>query len=49
MQTLFAFDQCKDANYSLALDQLEERFSPENMVASYVAAYEATIAAFSNA
>ncbi len=29
MQSLFAFDQCKDANYSLALDQLEERFSPD--------------------
>jgi len=29
MQTLFAFDQCKEANYSLALDLIEERFAPD--------------------
>jgi len=29
MQTLFAFDQCKEADYTLALDLIEERFSPD--------------------
>jgi len=29
MQTLFAFDQCKEANHSLALDLIEERFAPD--------------------
>ncbi len=28
MQSLFAFDQCKEANHLLSLDLLEERFSP---------------------
>jgi transcription antitermination protein NusB len=28
MQSLFAFDQCREANYLLSLDLLEERFSP---------------------
>jgi N utilization substance protein B len=29
MQSLFAFDQCKEANYHLALQLLEERFQPD--------------------
>jgi N utilization substance protein B len=29
MQTLFAFDQCKEANYTLALDLIDERFTPD--------------------
>jgi transcription antitermination protein NusB len=29
MQSLFAFDQCKEANHLLSLDLLEERFSPD--------------------
>ena len=29
MQTLFAFDQCKEANHTLALDLIDERFSPD--------------------
>lgn len=29
MQTLFAFDQCKEANHQLALDLIEERFLPD--------------------
>ena len=29
MQSLFAFEQCKDANYLLSLDLLEDRFSPD--------------------
>ena len=28
MQSLFAFEQCKEANYELALDQIEEYFEP---------------------
>jgi N utilization substance protein B len=28
MQTLFAFDQCKEANHTLALDLIDERFTP---------------------
>ncbi len=28
MQSLFAFEQCKEANYGLALDQIEEHFRP---------------------
>lgn len=29
MQTLFAFDQCKEANYTLAHDLIDERFAPD--------------------
>jgi N utilization substance protein B len=29
MQSLFAFEQCKEANYELALDQIEEHFRPD--------------------
>ncbi len=29
MQTLFSFDQCKEADYTLALDFINERFSPD--------------------
>ncbi|HEY3429212.1 MAG TPA: hypothetical protein VGK39_00965, partial [Cyclobacteriaceae bacterium] len=29
MQSLFAYQQCKDANYTLALDTIEESFSPD--------------------
>jgi len=29
MQSLFAFEQCKEANYQLALDQIEEHFQPD--------------------
>jgi transcription antitermination protein NusB len=29
MQSLFAFNQCKEANHSLALDLIEERFQPD--------------------
>lgn len=29
MQSLFAFEQCKEANYLLALDLIEERFQPD--------------------
>jgi len=29
MQTLFAFDLCKEADYTLALDLIEERFAPD--------------------
>jgi N utilization substance protein B len=29
MQSLFAFEQCKEANYLLSLDLLDERFSPD--------------------
>lgn len=29
MQTLFAYDQCKEANYLLALDQIEALFQPD--------------------
>jgi N utilization substance protein B len=29
MQTLFAFDQCKEADHTLALDLIEERFAPD--------------------
>jgi transcription antitermination protein NusB len=29
MQSLFAFDQCKEANYQLSLDQIEEHFLPD--------------------
>lgn len=29
MQTLFAFDQCKEANHTLAHDLIEERFAPD--------------------
>jgi N utilization substance protein B len=29
MQSLFAFEQCKEANYLLSLDLVEERFSPD--------------------
>ncbi len=29
MQTLFAFDQCKEANHTLALDFIDERFAPD--------------------
>jgi N utilization substance protein B len=29
MQSLFAFQQCKDANYQLCIDQIEETFSPD--------------------
>jgi len=29
MQSLFSFEQCKEANYQLALDQLEEFFQPD--------------------
>ncbi len=28
MQGLFAYDQCREANYNLALDQIEEHFKP---------------------
>jgi len=28
MQSLFAYDQCREANYGLALDQIEEHFTP---------------------
>jgi N utilization substance protein B len=28
MQSLFAYDQCREANYKLALDQIEEHFKP---------------------
>src|SRR5882762_8189663 len=28
MQSLFAFEQCREANYGLALDQIEEHFKP---------------------
>ncbi len=28
MQSLFAFEQCREANYELALDQIEEYFEP---------------------
>ena len=28
MQSLFAFEQCREANYNLALDQIEEHFKP---------------------
>ncbi len=29
MQTLFAFDQCREANYGLAFEQLDEEFKPD--------------------
>ena len=29
MQSLFAFEQCKEANYQLSLDQIEEHFQPD--------------------
>ncbi len=29
MQSLFAFEQCKEANYLLSLDLLDDRFSPD--------------------
>ncbi len=29
MQTLFAFDQCKEANHTLAFDLIDERFTPD--------------------
>lgn len=29
MQSLFAYQQCKDANYSLSLDKIEETFAPD--------------------
>ncbi len=29
MQSLFAFNQCKEANHTLALDLIEERFQPD--------------------
>jgi transcription antitermination protein NusB len=29
MQSLFAFNQCKEANHSLALDLIEDRFQPD--------------------
>jgi len=29
MQTLFAFDQCKEADHTLALDLIDERFAPD--------------------
>ncbi|MCX8492280.1 MAG: hypothetical protein ORN54_14570, partial [Cyclobacteriaceae bacterium] len=29
MQSLFAFEQCKEANFLLSLDLLDERFSPD--------------------
>lgn len=29
MQSLFAFEQCKEANYQLALDEIEEHFRPD--------------------
>ncbi len=29
MQTLFAFDQCKEANHTLAHDLIDDRFSPD--------------------
>jgi len=29
MQSLFAYQQCKDANYTLSLDTIEETFSPD--------------------
>jgi N utilization substance protein B len=29
MQSLFAFDQCKEANYQLALEHINERFQPD--------------------
>ena len=29
MQSLFAFEQCKEANYQLALDEIEEHFQPD--------------------
>ena len=29
MQTLFAFDQCKEANHTLAHDLIDERFAPD--------------------
>jgi transcription antitermination protein NusB len=29
MQSIFAFEQCKEANYQLALDLIEERFKPD--------------------
>ena len=29
MQSLFAFQQCKDANYELSLDQIAETFAPD--------------------
>ena len=29
MQSLFAFEQCKEADYQLALDLIEERFKPD--------------------
>jgi N utilization substance protein B len=29
MQSIFAFEQCKEANYQLALDQIEEQFTPD--------------------
>jgi N utilization substance protein B len=29
MQSLFAFEQCKEANYELALDQIEAHFEPD--------------------
>jgi transcription antitermination protein NusB len=29
MQTLFAYDQCKEANYLLAMDQIEALFQPD--------------------
>ena len=28
MQSLFAYDQCREANYKMALDQIEEHFKP---------------------
>jgi N utilization substance protein B len=28
MQSLFAYDQCKEANYNIALEQIETRFQP---------------------
>ena len=29
MQSLFAFEQCKQSNYHLALDYIEESFQPD--------------------
>jgi N utilization substance protein B len=29
MQSLFAYEQCREANYGLALDQIEEHFKPD--------------------
>src|SRR5690349_7602603 len=29
MQSLFAYQQCKDANYTLAIDGIEETFAPD--------------------